>query len=868
MDATTLKIAMAGLFHDIGKFADRKLLKFSNSYFNDNADLYLPSKDGRFTHYHSLCTAAFIEQMAEHLPDELNRGDWGDGESLIFLAAGHHDPKTPMQWLIAIADRVSSGWDRDKYDDMHKQPIPPKEYRKTRLVPIFEQLTTNSKADSEGGESFQYCYPLEALSPTSIFPGSSDQIRPQDDNAAMEEYRLLYNQFTDGLERLGQRNVNVAQWFEVFDSLLMICTSSIPAARVGKVVPDVSLYDHSRMTAAFATAAYLFHAKTDSLAIDSIRNYDDKKFSIINGDFRGIQTFIFGRFGESAKYRSKVLRGRSFAVSLFTELAADLLCREIGLPFTSVILNAAGKFTILAPNLPETHQAVKRVEQKINDWLINIALGETVIVFSTVEASCNDFVTGNFIGLWDQMTEAMLEKKLESIDLNQYGGAVEGYLDSFVVEPGLPPICTVCGKRPSVPGACETAYVRDARSICNICRDHIYLGTNLVKGYQLAIASTKAIFGDNEEQLFEPIFGHYQLSYLKQPMSPKWEGNHVYSVWDLGSDPEQLFLKNVPVKFISGYVPCYSSEDSKDDRILRNHKDKGDVPDQINIGDPLTLNDIACKALNFSAGGSKLEGTQMLGVLKADVDHLGLLLSCGLKEERFTVSRLATISRQLNYFFAVYLPHRLQSDDKFKDVYTVFAGGDDLFLIGPWNTIIKLAPIIDDSFTSYVCNNPEVHLSAGVSLHKPHTPIDSMAIAAEGAIDKAKSGGRNRFTIYSEVAEWSVVREMTAIREKMESWLDRGWVSRVFFYRLNEFIRMAAYEKQLSGEAEIRLSDMACTKWRALLVYSAERNIAKKVKGDEHKKIVQEITQTLTGWLDTYGNKLKIPVWSILYDRR
>ena len=68
MDATTLKIAMAGLFHDIGKFADLKRLKFSNSYFNDNADLYLPSKDGRFTHYHSLCTAAFIEQMAEHLP--------------------------------------------------------------------------------------------------------------------------------------------------------------------------------------------------------------------------------------------------------------------------------------------------------------------------------------------------------------------------------------------------------------------------------------------------------------------------------------------------------------------------------------------------------------------------------------------------------------------------------------------------------------------------------------------------------------------------------------------------------------------------------------------------------------------------------
>jgi len=38
---------------------------------------------------------------------------------------------------------------------------------------------------------------------------------------------------------------------------------------------------------------------------------------------------------------------------------------------------------------------------------------------------------------------------------------------------------------------------------------------------------------------------------------------------------------------------------------------------------------------------------------KADVDHLGLLLACGLKDERFTVSRLATLSRQLNSYFVV-----------------------------------------------------------------------------------------------------------------------------------------------------------------------------------------------------------------------
>jgi len=92
----------------------------------------------------------------------------------------------------------------------------------------------------------------------------------------------------------------------------------------------------------------------NSLEEDSVRNSKEHKFLIVNGNFQGIQNFIFSGYGDIRKYRSKILRGRSFAVSLLSELAADMLCREIGLPFTSVILNAAGRFTILAPNIRNT----------------------------------------------------------------------------------------------------------------------------------------------------------------------------------------------------------------------------------------------------------------------------------------------------------------------------------------------------------------------------------------------------------------------------------------------------------------------------------------------------------------------------------
>ena len=61
-------------------------------------------------------------------------------DTFINLAAGHHKPQTPMQWIIAMADRISSGWDRAKFDEEYNRAITPPDYKKTRLLPIFELL--------------------------------------------------------------------------------------------------------------------------------------------------------------------------------------------------------------------------------------------------------------------------------------------------------------------------------------------------------------------------------------------------------------------------------------------------------------------------------------------------------------------------------------------------------------------------------------------------------------------------------------------------------------------------------------------------------------------------------------------------------
>lgn len=109
MDETVLKIAIAAFMHDIGKFADEDVFNISDQFLIDNADLYQPHYKGNYTHRHSVYTAAFIDHIEKLLPRKFNKPNWGMEDPFINLAAGHHNPQTLMQWVIAMADRISSG---------------------------------------------------------------------------------------------------------------------------------------------------------------------------------------------------------------------------------------------------------------------------------------------------------------------------------------------------------------------------------------------------------------------------------------------------------------------------------------------------------------------------------------------------------------------------------------------------------------------------------------------------------------------------------------------------------------------------------------------------------------------------------------
>ncbi|TAN45543.1 MAG: hypothetical protein EPN22_02240 [Nitrospirae bacterium] len=242
MDETVYKIALAGFLHDIGKFAERAEAKKDNAgdlkegfyidkeFLNSNRDLFQPHYNNIYTHKHAVYTAAFIDHFEKIIPKRFNKGEWGIEDSFANLAGGHHMPKTPLQWIIAISDRVSSGFDRSEFEDKYNKEIQVKDYKKTRLLTIFEGLSTEGKWKSDMLEDYQYRYPLTELSPDNIFPQNNPEIKQIDNKQASEDYRQLFFNFINALEEVIHKE-NIPLWFEHFDSLFMIFASHIPAGQ-------------------------------------------------------------------------------------------------------------------------------------------------------------------------------------------------------------------------------------------------------------------------------------------------------------------------------------------------------------------------------------------------------------------------------------------------------------------------------------------------------------------------------------------------------------------------------------------------------------------------------------------------------------
>lgn len=157
---------------------------------------------------------------------------------------------------------------------------------------------------------------------------------------------------------------------------------------------------------------------------------------------------------------------------------------------------------------------------------------------------------------------------------------------------------------------------------------------------------------------------------------------------------------------------------------------------------------------DFDQIAERARGVELLAVLRMDVDSLGEIFGKGLPEERRTFDRYAALSRSFTTFFKMVAPLICagEYDDEVRiysqsgerrAVMVVYSGGDDLFIVGAWNEVFEIAVEIRHAFRRFVCNNPSVTISGGISLHKPGEPLYLMAERAGKAEETAKSNQEN-----------------------------------------------------------------------------------------------------------------------------
>ena len=154
---------------------------------------------------------------------------------------------------------------------------------------------------------------------------------------------------------------------------------------------------------------------------------------------------------------------------------------------------------------------------------------------------------------------------------------------------------------------------------------------------------------------------------------------------------------------------------------------------------PISTDELAA---NYNAAGEDVAQFKRVGILRMDVDNLGQMFLSGFSENKKSFSRYTALSRSLDWFFKGYLNHLIEPWVEKKLAYILYAGGDDLFLLGRWDITVKIAQQIHENFKKLHDGNPDLSISGGASFVTPKFPIK---LAAEYAADAEKAAKRHVF---------------------------------------------------------------------------------------------------------------------------
>jgi CRISPR-associated protein Csm1 len=554
-------------------------------------------------------------------------------------------------------------------------------------------------------------YPLEALP-------EDGKLEPDPGiTTGQDKYRQLWDSFV--AECQAMRRDDFRLLIDQMLALLEKYTMFVPSA-AWRSETDISLYHHLKSTAAIASC--LYHDGLDAAALDEqLTAFDNPAGSgramayLVGGDVSGIQAFIYNL---RAKGALKGLRGRSLYLQLLPEAVAGMVLDEFGLSHANLLYCGGGHFYALVPAVADVASRLAGIGRRVDKTLLDAHSGRLSVAFASQELKPQDFGREDFGKAWDNLHARLAREKkrrFSSLLAQPKGvGEVLGPSGSG----GEKPACSVCGDETDEKGA-------DGIPLCSMCASFADLSSSLRGAAMMVEVRT-------DRRVGQPRTWFDVLANVGRECGFERKPGHGGSAWLLnGTDFVQQDLNGF--RFLAKHVP-----EGRDGTA--------------------SLEEIAERA----------DGIQRWGVLRADVDNLGETFKEGLKPDR-SISRLSMLSYLLSYFFSARV-QAIAQEGAFKDkIYLAYAGGDDLFAIGPWSVLSDFAERIKDEFARFT--SERLTLSGGIFVAPSDKfPMYEAADLAGDAESRAKSENpkeKNRLNFLSSTVLWNELDDVRAVKNDL-----------------------------------------------------------------------------------------------------
>lgn len=625
-------------------------------------------------------------------------------------------------------------------------------------------------------------------------------------------HKILLNEFIREIDTL-RNETEFKSFVSTFYYLLEKYTSRVLSAGYLSH-PDISLFDHSRITAA--------------LSVCFEEGDENKECLLIKGDIAGIQNYIYNGIREMTDI-AKRLRGRSFTIQLLTEVISTLFIDKLNLFDANLIYNGGGHFVLLAPNNSQINDVIQKLENKVNESLLYGYAGRLSLILEKVECGGTEFIN-DFRNIYLKLDNKLTQRKKNKL---------KGSFDSLF------------------------GYSKEAKEFRKIEEDiekvEKKIGGIIPKAEYIIFSKSQISKRDTSK--FEPLIFN-GLEYNVYLCKDEKDIEEILSYSESKYQTKIIainqtdFLKNLNRDIYKNVIKGF--------RFIGNNVPLGKY-DQ-----PLSFEDLAEQySKNYP----------LLGIMRMDVDNLGAVFSFGLKEnnekeKKYTPSRVANLSRELNWFFTAYINELAKEFD----IYIAYSGGDDVFVVGNWYQIIKFANKLKNELNEFVCNNNHLSASAGIIFTKPNFPISQSALLAEEQEKIAKDTfpklEKNKVGVLDIQLTWNEFEEFINYADELIDFLEKdenkNIIPRSFLYNLYSLTTNIFDSK---GKADLRKLNRS----KGTLHYMfARRKVNSSIieQGNKGKNKVEKLLYDLALKLLLSDNKekaykkIKFPLTLVLYKTR